>query len=313
MKKFIIIILFSMPLSVYTQLYVNPPEFIDNIEEKSFEYVENTHLSLSNLLNESIQNTNLKYTIKPFIYHIEDSIFVKIKIYTNNAFFEEDEVYARRKITQGKWEKTILKLSERIKSLLKEEKLEPYISFEDIERKKILQSLSDEEVEKFIMEEGQKINYIQYFSLLEAGYFYPLNIRIDILRFFSTFKIFEYFSLGFGVKLLEIYPFFIDSTNTSTSLLPLELQIPIFVNKKNKYSDIIFSVSWSWYNPGITNINTTNTATKNNTGSLNFISTSLTYYLPYFYLECGMQYHYILNNFYFYIGANFYIGKYRKE
>lgn len=294
-------------------LVLKSVELVNPFEEG---FISNTYFDLSNELEKNdikVENSSgTDKSIKVFVYRINDLTYINVKCYTNDVFFIEDEVYIKGKITEEIWKNLLRDLSHRISLILKGENPSFYISFEDQKKKEFLKNFTDEEIEKMITEDESKVENIEFFSLFDAGYFYPLGIEIGILHLFRVFHSYKFSGIGVGIELLKLYPSYTNTTNSLFSLLPVSFYFPVLVSKRSVVSDLMLKVEWSWYNSSINNTNTNNSGVSQGE-SLSYLSLGVVYYFPYITIDCGLRYHYLQNDLIFYIGGRIYIGRYIKN
>ncbi len=303
----ILILLFD---SLFGEIQINEVDFLDNISEYNNKYVMATAFIISNNL-ESISG---EIKLSPFIYSIEEKIYIKLKIYTNTVFFAEDEVYVKIPFTEKSWNNALSNLTERTKILLKGESIEPYISQEDKELREKINNLSYDELLSLLEKDIGRVNSIQMISLMHLGYTYPLNLEVGFLDLFKTWGIKDIFHLGIGTSLIKIYPQLSYETNTAIAILPIDLFLPILINKKSNYFDLIINFEWAWYKDFSTTTNTNqNTLVTKPTLYANYIDLNIRFFLPYSIIKAGIHYNYFKDKLIFYAGIDIFVGKYSKQ
>ncbi|MCX7820852.1 MAG: hypothetical protein N2258_04170 [Brevinematales bacterium] len=288
-----IIFLFLFPIIVFAE--VKPPVIIDDFTESTNYFVTNTHFLISNEIKET------HFVIQPFLYKIENNIYLKVKIYTNKILIRDEEVYVKIPLSESKWNNLIKDLVLRITN----ETDMPYISSEDKELREKINSFDDDELIN-LLKEYNKFKSLQLLSIFNFGYSYPLNLEISFISIFKTWNFSEIFSFGLGTKIIKIYPLLPYETNSALTLLPIEICVPLIINQNSRFNDLMLSLEWGWYK------NTTTNTIKYNE-DLTYIDLSIKYILPYSILKTGVNYNYLRNNLLFYVGADIYIGRYEKE
>ncbi|MGC8764945.1 MAG: hypothetical protein ACP5QT_03580 [Brevinematia bacterium] len=312
---FIISILIFLSGFLFGSVNINEVIFFDNIDE-SYRYTTNSTEIISNLFeNATISNIADNISLNTIVYRIEDTIYIKMKAFTNNNLIAEDEVYTKYPLKKEGWLTAISNISERMVIILNGENIEPYVSKEDRELRTKINSLSDNELTDLIEKELSKVESLQLISLMNIGYTYPLNLEISFLEVFKTWSIKKLFHLGIGTTLFKIYPQLPYETNTATTIFPVEIYLPVFISKDLKYNDLIINFEWAWYRNFSTQTNTNQNAPSvtRPISEANYIDLNIRYFLPYSIIKTGLHYNYIRDEILFYIGLEIFIGKYSKD
>jgi hypothetical protein len=156
---------------------------------------------------------------------------------------------------------------------------------------------------------------LELISLASLGYAYPTGGELGVVQGAFIWQIPNWpVGIGIGSQLLKIYLNFPGYTNSTGTLLPIQLYTSIWVNPDlDKTTDLLLTTEWAWYHPGQSQTSNTN-VNYFLQSPINYFDFRLNFFFTAFTSAfAGYTYYYDKGTYTFYIGATVYMGKYRKE
>lgn len=169
-------------------------------------------------------------------------------------------------------------------------------------------------------QQTEKTKVLRQLSLLSLGYQYPTGFELDFFEASYNWIHPDWrVGIGLGSCLVRMLLSFPGYTNSTGTILPVQLTVPLWTNPdKDRITDLIFRTEWAWYTPLSISGSSTNTNTSFFLDNpVNYLDFRLSFYFTRFcYVNAGCMWLYRITgsgSVYFYAGGTVFLGFYQKE